>query len=101
MTFPSSGAKERPSEEARQLQADQRTNGAADCSIAFFDHLPEADRQQIRDVVAALLAAKQTMTLDGATEPSLFEAAEALGIGERLVIRRQGRPPQVVGTQRC
>jgi hypothetical protein len=88
MTFPSSGAKERASEEARHLQADQRTNGAADCSITFFDHVPEADRQHVRGVVAALLEAKQTMMPDSAGDPSLLEVAEALGIGRRFDIRR-------------
>jgi hypothetical protein len=83
MTFLSDAVTQSTSEKVQAPEFSQRTN-AADCSITFFDHVPEADRQQVRDVVAALLVAKQAMMHGGANEPSLLEVAERLGVGRRL-----------------
>lgn len=88
MTLPSDSAQRRTLNESPASEASQRTDRAADCSITFFEHVPDADRQQIRDVVAALLATKQTMMRDGAAEPSLLEVVEALGVGRRVEISR-------------
>lgn len=88
MTFLSDTATQRTSEKAQATQASQRTNVGADCSITFFDHVPEFDRQHVRGVVAALLEAKQAMMRDGAAEPSLLEVAEGLGVGRRLDAQR-------------
>jgi hypothetical protein len=88
MTLPSDAAKRCISNEAQAPLASQRSSDDADCPVTFFDHVPEVDRQQVRDVVAALLTAKRTMMRGGAAEPSLLEVAEALGVGRRVEISR-------------
>lgn len=88
MTLPSDAALRRTLGQSPASEIGQRTDRAADCSITFFDHVPDADRQKIRGVVAALIEAKQTMMRGGAAEPSLLEVAEALGVGRRVEISR-------------